>query len=698
MRNAMLLLLAASLLCGFCPQQGGNPFFSDYDTPFKVPPFEKIKEAHYLPAFKAGVEQQKKEVQDIINTKAAPTFDNTILALEESGALLTKVGNVFFNLTSAHTNDELQEIAKEVTPLLAAHVDDINLNAKLFQRVKAVYEQRERLGLNKEQAMLLEKNYKGFVRGGANLNDSQKEVMRAVNQELSMLTLTFGDNLLKANAKFEMVLESEADLVGLPEAIVIGATETAKARGHEGKWVFTLDKPSWIPFLTYSPRRDLREKLYKGYITRCDKNDELDNKANLAKISALRSKKAQLLGYETHAHFVLEENMAQTPDQVYELLDQLWKPALNIAKTEVYEMQSIIFAEGNNFQLQSWDWWYYADKVKTAKYALDDEAIRPYLKLENVRDGAFDLANKLWGITFTELKDMPIYQEDVKVFEVKEADGAHIGILYVDYFPRASKRGGAWMNSYRKQMRIRGSDTKPVIVNCGNFSKPTGGKPALLSFEEVTTLFHEFGHALHGLLSNSSYPTLTGTSVPRDFVELPSQIMENWANHPEYLKTFAKHYETGETIPQELIDKMDKAKYFNQGFITIEYLAASYLDMNWHTLTSDDILDPVEYETNALNKMGLIPEIIPRYRSTYFQHIFSGGYSSGYYSYIWAAVLDADAFEAFKENGILDQATAASYRKNILETGGSDKPMDLYVRFRGAKPKIDPLLARRGLK
>ena len=698
MKKAFLFLVFAGLLFWACSKQGKNPFFSDYNTPFNTPPFEKIKEEHYLPAFNEGIKQQQKQIDAIANNSEAPTFKNTIEAIENSKPLLTKVINVFYNMTSANTNDELQRIAKEVAPLLSKNRDDINLNEKLFKRVKAVYEKKDKLNLSVEQNMLLEKYYKDFVRGGANLDEEKKGKLREINKELSVLTVQFGENILKENNVFELVIEKEEDLAGLPEAVITGAAETAKEREHEGKWVFTLHKPSMIPFLQYSEKRELREKIFKAYINRGNNNNELDNKANSSRIATLRVEKATLLGYKTHADFVLENNMAKQPENVYELLNKLWVPALKIAKKEANELQDMIYKEGKNFKLEAWDWWYYAEKLKKAKYELDDETLRPYFKLENVRDGVFAVANKLYGIQFVEITDIPKYHEDVKVFEVKEADGSHIGILYTDYFPRASKRGGAWMNSFRKQSRQEGKEITPVICNVCNFSKPTGDKPALLSFEEVTTLFHEFGHALHGLLSNSTYEKLSGTSVPRDFVELPSQIMENWASEPEVLKMYAKHYETGEVIPQELIDKLKNASHFNQGFATVEYLAASFLDMDWHTLTEAKEYDALEFETNSLDKIGLIPEIVVRYRSPYFNHIFSGGYSSGYYSYIWAEVLDADAFEAFKETSLFDKKTAQAFRKNILEAGGTENPMTLYKRFRGAEPKVEPLLKRRGLR
>jgi peptidyl-dipeptidase Dcp len=696
-KTFLLLFIAGFLLCS-CMTQEENPLLSEFDTLYQVPPFDKIKEEHYLPAFKEGMEQQNMEIDAIVNNPEDPTFENTIEAMESTGSLLRKVGNVFGVLNGTMTNEEMQNIAKEIAPLRSKHRDEIRLNAKLFQRIKAVYEQKDKLDLTTEQNTLLEKYYKDFVRSGANLDEEKKAKLKEINQELSLLTVTFGENVLKENNRFEMVIDKEEDLAGLPQAAIIGAEEAAKERGHEGKWVFTIHKPSMIPFLQYSEKRDLREKIFKAYINKGNNNDELDNKANLAKIAALRVERVNLLGYKTHADYVLENNMAKKPENVYKFLDQLWKPALRIAKREARELQEMIRKEGHDFKLQPWDWWYYAEKLKKAKYALDEEMLRPYFELGNVREGAFAVANKLWGIQFAERTDIPKYHEDAKVFEVKEADGSHIGILYTDYFPRASKRSGAWMNSFRKQSRLHGKEIHPVITNNGNFSKPTGGKPALISSEEVLTLFHEFGHALHGLLSDCTYNRLSGTSVSRDFVELQSQIMENWAFEPEVLKMYAKHYETGEVIPQELVDKLKKAGHFNQGFANVEYLAASFLDMDWHTLTEAKELDAHKFETESLNRIGLIPEIIVRYKSPYFNHIFSGGYSSGYYSYIWAEVLDADAFQAFKEASIFDQKTAQSFRENILERGGTEDPMVLYKRFRGAEPTVEPLLKKRGLK
>ncbi len=704
MHKWIFLCVAIGLLSWSCssvqaPLEEGtaNPFFSEWDTPYGVPPFDKIKEPHYLPAFEKGFEEQSQEVKAIAEAAEAPTFENTVEALERSGALLTNVSNVFYRAVSANTNDEIQAIAKKVAPMRSKHRDDILLNEKLFQRLTVVYGQRDELELGTEQDRLLEETYKDFVRGGANLDEQDKAALREINKELSLLSVQFGENVLKENNSFELVIDKEEDLAGLPETLVTGAKEEAEERGHAGKWVFTLHRPSINPFLQYSEKRELREKIFKGYINRGNNDNELDNKDNAAKIAALRVKRANLLGYETHAHYVLEENMAKNPEGVYDLLNRLWEPSLARAKDEERALQGLIDREGGGFELAAWDWRYYAERLRKEKYALDDSVLRPYFELDNVIQGAFTVANKLYGITLEERTDIPKYHEDVKVFEVKEADGSHIGILYTDYFPRASKRGGAWSSAFRKQYRLEGENVTPVIVNVGNFSKPTGDNPALLNFTEVNTLFHEFGHALHQLLSDCTYESLSGTSVPRDFVELGSQIMENWTSEPEVLSLYAKHFETGEVIPSELVEKLEEASKFNQGFETVEYLAASFLDMDWHTLTEAVEQDTLKLEEESLNKIGLIPEIVVRYRSPYFNHIFSGGYSAGYYSYIWSEVLDADAFQAFKETSLFDQATAKSFRENILARGGTEDPMTLYKRFRGAEPRIEPLLVRRGL-
>ena len=678
-----------------CAVQQENPFFSEWETPYQVPPFSEISEDHYLPAFQEGIKQQSNEIEEIVANPEAPTFANTVEAMELSGKLLRKVSSVFFNLTSAHTNDEMQAIAKEAAPMLSKHQDNILLNSQLFARIQTTYDERENADLTEEQGKLLDEYYTMFIRGGADLDDDAKSRLRKINERLSVLSVQFGENVLKENNRFELVIEEEEDLVGLPENVKTTAAETAEERGHDGKWVFTLHKPSLIPFLQYSARRDLREKMFKAYINRGNHNDELDNKEILTEMVQLRQERANLLGYEAHAHYVLAENMAKEPGRVYDLLDQLWSPALKRAQQEARDLQALIESEGEEFKLQPWDWWYFAEKLKQKIYALDDELLRPYFRLENVREGAFMVANRLFGLTFEERENIPTYYPDVETFEVKESDGTHVGILYADYFPRESKRGGAWMNDFRSQQHLE--EVTPVITNVFNFSKPTGDRPALLSLDEVETLFHEFGHALHGLLSDCTYPMLAGTNVPRDFVELPSQIMENWATAPVVMKQYAWHFETGEPIPDELIAKIQKARLFNQGFATVEYLAASYLDMDWHTLSEAVDIDPMAFETQSLEGIGLIPEIVVRYRSPYFQHIFAGGYSSGYYSYIWAEVLDADAFQAFREAGLFDRETAANFREHILAAGGTADPMELYTRFRGREPAIEPLLERRGL-
>jgi peptidyl-dipeptidase Dcp len=673
-----------------------NPFFVEWTTPFATPPFPAIKDAHFMPAFEEGMARQKKEVDAVASSAEPPTFANTVEALERTGELLTRVGNVFYALTDNNTNETLQKIEGEVAPLLAQHGDDIILNDKLFQRVKTVWEGRGELVLNAEQARLLEKTYKAFVRNGAALEGEKKAELRKINEELAVLTVKSGENVLKEDNNFMLVLETQEDLAGLPQDVVASAAETAQIKGLDGKWVFTLHKPSCIPFFQYSARRDLREKLFRAFIRRGDNNNEYDNKTILSKIAALRVKRAQLLGYRTHADYVLEENMAKTPASVYQFLDRLWSPALTMAKTEAGELQALIDKEGEGFRLEPWDWWYCAEKLKKAKYELDDEALRPYFELTAVRRGAFDVAGKLWGIRFEPRADIPVYHPDVEVFEVKEADGRHIGILYTDYFPRPSKRGGAWSGAIREQSVRDGRKVTPIIFNVGNFTKPTAEKPSLITFEEARTLFHELGHALNDLLSDVTYESLSGTNVSRDFVELGSQIMENWAGDPEVIKTYAKHYQTGEPIPQELVDRIKRADLFNQGFATVEYLAACYLDMDWHTLAEPVEQDAIAFENASMKKIGLIPEIIVRYRSPYFQHIFSGGYSAGYYSYIWCEVLDADAFQAFKETSLFDRATAQRFREDIYAKGGSEDPLALYVRFRGREPEVEPLLRRKG--
>jgi len=697
MRCFPIYVFAIGVLISSCGVSEQNPFDSDWDTPFSTPPFDKIKTKHYKPAMLKGIEHEKQDIQAIVNNPKEPTFENTIEALDYSGEYLARVRNIFNNMTGSMSSEEMRAIDQEMAPVLSAHRDDILLNEPLFGRVKSVWNHKEELSLTSEQLKLLDETYRLFVRNGANLDETEKPELRTINEELSVLSVRFGDNILKENNRFELVIDHEKDLAGLPGAVVSAAAETAKERGHEGKWVFTIHKPSLIPFLQYSDKRDLREKMFTAYIMKGNHGDELDNNRICSRMASLRVKKAKLLGYETHAHFILEENMAKNPENVYELLNQLWEPALKRAKSEAKALQAMIDEEGGNFALQPWDWWYYAEKVKKAKYDLDEEMLRPYFQLENVRQGVFDLAAKLWGLRFVKRNDISKYHEDVEVFEVQDEDRTLIGVLYTDYFPRASKQGGAWMSNFREQYKKAGTNIRPIIVNVGNFSKPTADKPALLSLEEVKTLFHEFGHALHGLLSQCSYIRLSGTNVPRDYVELPSQFMEHWALTPEIIRSYARNHQTNEPIPDELIEKIRNASLFNQGFETTELLAAMFLDMDWHTLSDETEHEPIAFDKNSMDRIHLIPEIVVRYRSPYFAHIFSGGYSAGYYSYIWSEVLDSDAFQAFKEAGLFNKDLAMSYRKNILESGSTEDPMFLYKRFRGAPPKIDALLEKRGL-
>lgn len=691
------MVLALGLFLASCtqkPVEMENPLLSKFETPYGVPPFELIKVEHFIPAYREAIKHHDDEIAAIVNNPEVPTFENTIEALDFSGKLLTQVDFTFNNLNQSLTSDEMQNVAKKVAPLLSRHSDDISLNLQLFKKVKAVYGQKDELDLTPEQNRLLEVKYKNFERGGANLDSEKQEKLRAINEELSLLTLQFGDNILAETNNYKLVVENEADLAGLPESVIQAAAETANGADMEGKWVFTTHKPSMLPFLTYAENRELREKLHTAYIMRGDNNNEYDNKKILSRMAALRVEKANLFGFKNHAEYVLDVNMAKNPETVFEFLNKVWDAALPIAKAEVTELQKMIDKEGGNFKLAHWDWWYYAEKLRKEKYDLDEEMLRPYFEKNNVRNGAFAVANKLWGLNFVERTDIPKYHPDVEVFEVQNPDGSFLGILYMDWFPRASKSGGAWMDAYRKQSE--GID--PIITTNFNYTAPVGDMPALLSFDEVTTTFHEFGHALHGLLSKCKYHSLSGTSVARDFVELPSQIMENWAAEPEVMKMYAKHYETGEVIPQELIDKISNSGLFNKGFTVLEYTSAALLDMYWHTITEAVEHDAIQFENDIMKKMGMIDEIVVRYRSPYFAHIFAGGYSSGYYSYQWAQVLDADAFSVFKEKGLFDQETAASLRDNIFSRGNTEPAMDLYKKYRGSEPKLDAFLERNGLK
>ena len=675
-----------------------NPFFEVWETPFGVPPFDRIEVQHYLPAFEAALRSHEAEIAAIRDNPAAPTFENTVVALDRSGEDVARVRRVFYGLLSARTDDALNEIAKTVSPMLTKHGDEILLDGALFARIRAVYDARETAGLAGEDLRLVEEVYKDFVRGGADLAPAAQEELKTINEALSLLTLGFGQNVLKETNRFELVVDDAADLAGLPPAVVEAAAAAAKERGHAGKWVFTIHKPSLLPFLQYSGRRALREKMFKGYVEKGAHGDALDNRETIRKIIRLRTRKAALMGEKTWADFVLQRRMARTPARVFELLEKLWEPALEVAKKEAGALQAMLDADtGGGQTLQPWDWSYYAEKIRQEKYDLDENELRPYFELGRVREGAFEVARRLYGIEFVERTDVPVYHPDVKVFEVKDADGSPLGLLYTDYFPRESKRGGAWCGTYRDSYKVDGVRITPVVTNVGNFSKPTADTPALLSFEEVETLFHEFGHALHVLFNDTTYQR-TGDGVPVDFVELPSQIMENWAGHPEVLKMYARHYVTGEPIPDALVEKIERVGTFNQGFGTVEYLAASLLDMAWHTAAHGDAIDVDGFEEAALDRIGLIPQIVSRYKSPYFLHVFGGDYyAAGYYSYIWAAVLDADAFEAFKEKGLFDKATAKAFRDHVLSRGGVEDAMDMYRRFRGRDPEITPLLKRRGL-
>lgn len=675
-----------------------NPFFTEYATPFGVPPFDEIKLEHYKPAFLKGMEEQAKEIDAIVNARSMPDFENTIVALDQSGQLLRRVSAVFYGLNSANTSDEMQALSKELSPLLSKHSDDISLNPRLFERVKQVYDNKEKFNLDKEQTKLLEETYQDFVRGGANLDSAKQAKLRQLNSEIAMLQLTFGQNMLKETNAFQLVIDKKEDLAGLPESLIANAAAAAKAAGMEGKWLFTLHNPSVMPFLQYADNRALREKIFKGYINRGNNNNDADNKEVVKTLLQKRLEKAQLMGYEDYASFVLEDRMAKTSVNVYNLLDEVWTPALKQAKAELADIQNEIKKEGNSFEAEGWDWRYYFEKAKKAKFNLDENQIRPYLPLDQVREGAFYVANKLYGITFTQLKDMPLPHPDALCFECKDKDGTHLGVLYMDFFPRASKRGGAWCGSYRSQTYADGKRQGPVVTIVCNFTQPAAGEPALLSADEAATLFHEFGHGLHNLFKDVHYYGVSG--VPRDFVELPSQIMEHWVFEPEVLKVYAKHYKTGEVIPAELIEKLDKSGKYGQGFATTEYLAASLLDMDYHVLKEIPAdFDVMAFEQQTLGKRGLLKQIPSRYRTTYFNHTMGGGYTAGYYSYIWAEVLDADAFQAFKETGdIFNQDLAQKFRTYILTPGGIDDAMDMYKNFRGKEPGTDALLKNRGLK
>ncbi|WP_303011662.1 M3 family metallopeptidase [uncultured Bacteroides sp.] len=689
-----LTILAISCMMYSCATKTeSNPFFTEFKTRYGVPPFDKIRLEHYEPAFLKGIDEQNRNIEAIIESPEIPTFENTIAALDNSSPILDRVSAVFFNMTDAETTDSLTGLSIKLAPVLSEHEDNISLNQALFKRVNEVYLQKDSLHLTSEQERLLDKTYRRFVRSGANLGAEQQTRLREINKELSTLGIAFSNNILNENNTFQLFIDKEEELAGLPEWFRQSAAEEAKAAGQPGEWLFTLHNASRLPFLQYSENRPLRERIYKAYINRGNNNDKNDNKEIIGKIISLRLEKAKLSGFDCYANFMLDETMAGNAGKVMELLNELWSYALPKAKAEASALQKLMDKEGKGEKLEAWDWWYYTEKLRKEKFNLSEEEVKPYFKLENVREGAFAVANKLYGITLEKVEEIPTYHPDVEVFEVKDADGSLLGIFYADYFPRPGKSGGAWMSNYREQQ-----DTiRPLVCNVCNFTKPVGATPSLLTIDEVETLFHEFGHALHGLLTKCKYKGTSGTNVARDFVELPSQINEHWATEPEVLKMYARHYRTNETIPDEIIEKILRQKTFNQGFMTTELLAAAILDMNLHMLEDVKNSDMIFYEKEAMGKLGLIPEIAPRYRITYFNHII-GGYAAGYYSYLWANVLDNDAFEAFKEHGIFDKSTAGLFRRNILEKGDSEAPMTLYKNFRGAEPGMEALLKNRGMK
>lgn len=697
MKNLIFAAAMSCMVCA-CGQQAadtGNPFLSEFETPYGTPDFDRIKVEHYEPAFLKGIEQQNEEIKAIVENPEEPSFENTIVALDNSGEILARVSGVFFALTEADTNDEMMALEAKIAPMLSEHSDNIFLNQDLYKRVAAVHAQEEagKIQLTTEQHYLLDKYYKEFVRSGAGLDAQKQERLREINKQLSTLTIEFGNHVLADNNDYLLVVDKKEDLAGLPDAVIAGAAQEAKAHGKDGKWVFTLQESSRTPLLQYAQNRELRKNIYQAYTSLGNRGNANDNKEVLKKVLALRLEKAQLMGFNNFAEYQLADNMAKNPKNALDLLYGLWEYSIKNAKAEAAELQKIMDREGKGEKLEAWDWWYYAEKLRQEKYDLNEDAIKPYFSQEDVHNGLCTVVNKLYGITLTPCDSISVYNKDVKTYIVKDADGSLLGVFYSDYMPRASKRSGAWMSNFREQQE----GVRPLIYNVASFTKPAGDLPSLLTIDEARTMYHEFGHALHGLLTQCKYKGVSGTFVAQDFVELPSQIMEHWAVEPEVLKMYAKHYQTREVIPDSLIAKIENQALFNQGFMTTELLAAAILDMEMHCLTTMEGFDVLQFEKQLMDKLGLIPQIAPRYRSTYFNHIM-GGYAAGYYSYIWAERLDTDAFEAFKEHGLFDQATATSFRKNILEKGGSDDPMKLYVTFRGAEPGLDALLKTRGLK
>ena len=691
------LLLTSLLLCTLMACKNQNPFLSEQNTPYGVPAFDKVKIEHYMPAFEAAIAQNKAEIAAIVSNPAEPTFDNTIVALDRSGLLLEQVSGVFFNVLEADGNEEMNRIAEEVTPMLSDLSDGILLNDSLFRRVKAVYDQRDQLGLNAEQMRLVTETYKHFALNGANLQPEQKERLKEINSELGLLSLQFGNNVVAETNAYQLFVTDENELKGLPESAKAAAKEEATAVGRPDAWLFTPKRTSFTPVLQYCENRELRKELLMAYTTRGNHDNEYDNKAVIVKTMKLRVEKAHLFGYDCPADYILADCMAKDAKTVDAFLQSVWEPSLNAAKREAAELQTLMNEDLPGEELQPWDWWYYAEKLRKAKYDLDEEQLKPYFELSNVRRGVFELAHNLYGLNFEQLTDMPVYNPEVEVFKVSDEEGNLVGILYTDYFPRAGKRPGAWMNNIQSQyVDAEGVDHRPVIINVGNFNKPTKGNPSLLSMDDVETLFHEFGHALHGLLSKATYKSLSGTNTPRDFVELPSQFMENYCYRPEIMKTYAFHYQTGEVIPDSLIQKINNAKTFNQGFVETELLSASILDMDYHEITDTTDFDVNVFEAESMAKMQMILQIITRYRSTFYNHIFTTGYEAGYYSYTWSAVLDADAFAAFEETGDVLNPEVAKRFRHLLEQGGTRDATELYQEFRGKPADAKYLLERKG--
>ncbi len=721
MKTRLILSVASAALLWSCSEQNSapkpdtaapeqnstieqtmtNPFFTKWETPFGIPPFDQIKDEHYQPAFDRAFAELRVEIAALADNSDAPTFANTYEAIERSGKLLNKVSNVFSNLTGTDTNKTLMALEGKIWPQVTRETDAIYLNAKIWNKVDTVYQDRADLGLADQEMRLVELIHRDFVRRGAGLPVAAKDRLKEINAELSGLTTKFGQNLLAETKGFTLLVTDKADLSGLSEQMIGSARKKAKKSGKPKAWAFGLNRSTFEGFMTNADNRDLRKQMFDGYRNRGANGGKSDNGAVLKSIAALRAEMAAIKGYRDHASYQLETNMAKTPDGAVDFLLKVWKPALVRAQEEIADMQAFVDAEGGNFAIEGWDWWYYAEKVRTAKYAFDAAQMKPYFQLDNVRGGAFYVAGKLFGVSFTEIPNAPVWNPDVIAYEVKDKDGAHLGVFMIDYYARDSKRGGAWMSSYRGMSKLDDKEIRPLVTNNLNIIKPADGVPTLMSFDEVTTLFHEFGHGLHGLLTQAKYGRFSGTSGPRDYTEFPAQMLEHWAAEPQVLAVYAKHYKTGEVIPTELVEKLQNASTFNQGFKTTEYIAASLLDMRWHILTKDEaenIGDVREFEKAALDEYGLIRQIEPRYRSQYFAHIFAGGYSAGYYAYLWSEILDSDGFDGFKETGdIFDPELAAKMQTWIYEAGGSAEADILYRKFRGQDPGIVPLLRNRGL-